>query len=669
MRITPPSGNHPKVVVVGAGLAGLSATKELLRRGWPKHKMRTRRHRTGALCDHGAAYVHGTVGNPLAEVAKEAGISLKQVSESNPWVETTPSVSLFCGGERAAAAEAADTHEAFSQLMGRVRELAQQCDDANVPAGDAIEKLLLDEPFCFLSARELARLRLRLASLGLWHGCDLKDMQLRSLEFEDKPFSGGQGVYGDFPGPHCVVEGGVERIAEAVATPQVRECLRFHAPVDRVTITNSSKGSAATAAAAAGTLERGGSGTSVATSEQAKANPGGGETSARGVRSGDEGQGGGPVNVSVCNGERGEVVLADAVIVAVPLSVLQNGAVEFDPPLPEETASALSRLGMGTYEKVIMEFEEPFWPADAPFIGCCCPQPSPRPAPPQSATVAAAELVANGASSTLASGPATPSPTLVGVSNGALGSAAVVTATATATASGSAVPTLAAASHHHVIPPVGGSASPVEAAAAATPFAAAASTAAACAGSSPPPLPAIPIFLENYLWSKGVPVLTAAVTGERARMVSAASMAAAAAAAAAVAEGAEGGSDEGGWRACHAREMYRRLIKPALVEGLLREGEELPEPVSVFVTSWAQEPLQRGSYSYFPLGARDTDIHTAGQGATYGAPGAEPGAEGSERVFFAGEATVPGLEGSMHGAFLSGVRAVQDVAYAFGLPL
>lgn len=57
---------------------------------------------------------------------------------------------------------------------------------------DAIEKLLLDEPFCSLSVQELSRLRLRLTSLGLWHGCDLKDMQLRSLEFEDKPFSGGQ---------------------------------------------------------------------------------------------------------------------------------------------------------------------------------------------------------------------------------------------------------------------------------------------------------------------------------------------------------------------------------------------------------------------------------------------------------------------------------------------
>ena len=42
-------------------------------------QMRTRRHRTGALCDLGAAYIHGTIGNPLVEVATEAGVSLKQV--------------------------------------------------------------------------------------------------------------------------------------------------------------------------------------------------------------------------------------------------------------------------------------------------------------------------------------------------------------------------------------------------------------------------------------------------------------------------------------------------------------------------------------------------------------------------------------------------------------
>lgn len=44
-----------------------------------------------------------------------------------------------------------------------------------------------------MSVQALSRLRLRVASLALWHGCDMKDMQLRSLELEeDRPFHGGQ---------------------------------------------------------------------------------------------------------------------------------------------------------------------------------------------------------------------------------------------------------------------------------------------------------------------------------------------------------------------------------------------------------------------------------------------------------------------------------------------
>lgn len=47
------------------------------------NQMRTRLHRSGAMFDDGAAYVHGTVGNPLAELAKDAGIVLKQVRTSH----------------------------------------------------------------------------------------------------------------------------------------------------------------------------------------------------------------------------------------------------------------------------------------------------------------------------------------------------------------------------------------------------------------------------------------------------------------------------------------------------------------------------------------------------------------------------------------------------------
>ncbi|CAB1116449.1 PAO [Ectocarpus sp. CCAP 1310/34] len=611
--------------------------------------MRTRRHGTagGGLCfDHGAAYIHGTLGNPLVDLAKGAGIGLKQVSESNPWIEATPSVSLFYGGKRAGEAETAANDEAFSELMGRVRTMAQGCDDAEAPARDAIEKLLLDEPFRSFSMPELARLRMRVLMLALWHGCDVQDMQLRSLEFENKPFHGGQGVYGDFPGPHCVVEGGVERIAEVVASPQVRECLRLNARVSRVAIVDAEK---AAAAAAIPANKTSGGPAAVSKGEHVQV------VVHKQVVGGGSGDG--------AEEEEEELVRAEAVIVAVPLSVLQEGTVEFDPPLSEETSSALSRLSMGNYEKIMMEFAEPFWPADTPFIGCCCGYPRPPPSPPSLHTAPPAAPVPTAPVSATADGgsysPAPPAPRPRTTVSGSARMTADGGGVAPPSSSGATNPaSLVAAENGHT---------PALAAAAAGAAATAAAESAESAVVGAPPLSVSPVFLENHLWSKGVPVLTAAVTGERARMVSAAARTMARG------EGAgNSGAAEEGWRASHAREMYRRLIKPALVEGLGGTGEDLPEPVSVFVTSWGQEPFQRGSYSFFPLGARDDDIHTAGRGAAFGPPrgAAEGGAGGgSERVFFAGEATVPGLEGSMHGAYLSGVRAAEDVAYAFGLPL
>lgn len=57
---------------------------------------------------------------------------------------------------------------------------------------------------------------------------------LSPLTFRRFSASVRQGVYGDFPGPHCVVEGGVERIAEVVASPQVGSLLRTRLEISRL---------------------------------------------------------------------------------------------------------------------------------------------------------------------------------------------------------------------------------------------------------------------------------------------------------------------------------------------------------------------------------------------------------------------------------------------------
>ncbi len=67
------------------------------------------------------------------------------------------------------------------------------------------------------------------------------------------------------------------------------------------------------------------------------------------------------VEVSVENGEDAknemiETYRAEAVLVTVPLGVLKESVIIFDPPLTEEKQSAIDRLGFGNLNKVKIDF-------------------------------------------------------------------------------------------------------------------------------------------------------------------------------------------------------------------------------------------------------------------------------------------------------------------------
>ena len=68
-----------------------------------------------------------------------------------------------------------------------------------------------------------------------------------------------------------------------------------------------------------------------------------------------------------------EVVDADAVLVTVPLGVLKDGAMKFDPPLPGWKSAAIERLGFGLLNKVILCFDTAFWTSKFDTFGCCSP--------------------------------------------------------------------------------------------------------------------------------------------------------------------------------------------------------------------------------------------------------------------------------------------------------
>lgn len=59
---------------------------------------------------------------------------------------------------------------------------------------------------------------------------------------------------------------------------------------------------------------------------------------------------------------------ADEVIVTIPISLLQSGAIRFEPCLPEWKTAAFPGMQTGAFNKVFMQFETAFWPRNAHFL-------------------------------------------------------------------------------------------------------------------------------------------------------------------------------------------------------------------------------------------------------------------------------------------------------------
>lgn len=74
--------------------------------------------------------------------------------------------------------------------------------------------------------------------------------------------------------------------------------------------------------------------------------------------------------------EDGSSIEADYVVSTIPLGVLKHGNVAFDPPLPPWKTDAISRLGYGVLNKVILVYKEPFWNQDRDIFGVLRDPPS-----------------------------------------------------------------------------------------------------------------------------------------------------------------------------------------------------------------------------------------------------------------------------------------------------
>ncbi len=62
---------------------------------------------------------------------------------------------------------------------------------------------------------------------------------------------------------------------------------------------------------------------------------------------------------------KNHVYFADAVIITLPLGVLKNSSITFNPPLPENKQKAIQNLGMGLFNITAIKFPFSFWPNES----------------------------------------------------------------------------------------------------------------------------------------------------------------------------------------------------------------------------------------------------------------------------------------------------------------
>lgn len=287
------------VIIVGAGLAGLAAARYLKDYGINTILLEARsesggRTRTknilGVPFDLGAAWIHGTINNPITELAKQANIRTAR-TEFEPIETIMSQPPLFSSRE-----QILNWNKQFFSLLEETKEFAHKAEK-DCSLFDAVmhckNQKNYDLPAIYLNWY--------LSRLSAYTGGPLYNLSAKFWDLETH-LEGGNYLLLDGTQPI------VDSLSDSLVIQHNSVVTRIESEADSVKVYT-------------------------------------------------------PDNI----------FKGQAVIVTVPLGVLKRNLISFYPQLPVQKVNAISKLGMGVANKVLLQFKKVFWPKHESVIGCITP--------------------------------------------------------------------------------------------------------------------------------------------------------------------------------------------------------------------------------------------------------------------------------------------------------
>ncbi|KAH7427187.1 hypothetical protein KP509_10G033500 [Ceratopteris richardii] len=303
--VIPEEPTKSTVIIIGAGLAGLGAARQLLAfghkvvviegRNRPGGRVYTRKMEGGgerAAADLGGSVITGLHGNPLGVLARQLSLPLHKIREKCPLYQPN--------GSPLVADVDAKVEAQFNKLLDRASQLREQMGQIaeGISLGQTLETLREDAGVAeVLSERQL--FDWHLANLEYANAGLLSDLSLAFWD-QDDPYEMG--------GDHCFLPGGNVRLVSALAEGvPILYGKQVH------------------------TIRYSASGVQVVTANQ--------------------------------------VFEGDMALCTVPLGVLKHNIIKFEPELPQRKLDAIRRLGFGLLNKVAMLFPRVFWGSEVDTFG------------------------------------------------------------------------------------------------------------------------------------------------------------------------------------------------------------------------------------------------------------------------------------------------------------